>query len=299
MKAPTRAAYLVALVVTISPATAQNLLQNGGFDTSLIGWSSVGSGTSTWQATDASGSLQSGSARLVTSAVPGETVESIDQCVAVGGDAEYTLNLRLLRVVGEVTTVFGGVQWYDDQACQSFLEGTTPIQVFANQAGAGAWETRSGTVERPAAAGSARIRITARKETDAAVTLNVDDVVFAVESGGCVQSDSTLCLNDNRFAVTIDWRSANDEGVGHAVPLTADTGYFWFFNDENVEVVIKVLDACSTAFDSFWVFAAGLTDVEVDLRVTDLEAEETRTYFSDLGQPFEAIQDTSAFDTCE
>ena len=44
-------------------------------------------------------------------------------------------------------------------------------------------------------------------------------------------------------------------GAGRAVPLTADTGDFWFFGAENVEVVLKVLDGrpvtsatgCSTA----------------------------------------------------
>jgi hypothetical protein len=35
-------------------------------------------------------------------------------------------------------------------------------------------------------------------------------------------------------------------GAGRAqtVPLTADTGYFWFFASSNVEVVIKVLAGC-------------------------------------------------------
>ena len=88
--------------------------------------------------------------------------------------------------------------------------------------------------------------------------------------------------------------------VGEAPRFAAadDTGYFWFFNADNVEVVVKVLDACATAFQSFWVFAAGLTDVEVDLHITDTEADQTNTYFNDLKQRFEPIQDTSAFVTC-
>jgi hypothetical protein len=113
-----------------------------------------------------------------------------------------------------------------------------------------------------------------------------------------VADDDTLCLTADRFAVTVEWRTANDEGIGHAVELTDDTGYFWFFNAANVEVVVKVLDACPTVFESFWVFAAGLTDVEVDLRVTDTQADETVTYFNDLKQRFEPIQDTTAFATC-
>jgi hypothetical protein len=31
-------------------------------------------------------------------------------------------------------------------------------------------------------------------------------------------------------------------GTGVAVPLTGNTGYFWFFNSSNVELMVKVLD---------------------------------------------------------
>ena len=43
---------------------------------------------------------------------------------------------------------------------------------------------------------------------------------------------------------------------GQAVPLTPDSGYFWFFNAANIEAVVKVLNACSVN-DHHWVFAAG------------------------------------------
>jgi hypothetical protein len=53
----------------------------------------------------------------------------------------------------------------------------------------------------------------------------------------------------------------------------------------NIELVTKVLDACTT-FDRFWVFAGGLTNVEVELRVTDGDTGAVRTYRSPLDQPF-------------
>ncbi len=37
----------------------------------------------------------------------------------------------------------------------------------------------------------------------------------------------------------------------------------WFFSLNDVELAVKVLDACETPFESFWGFAAGLTDVGV------------------------------------
>ena len=82
------------------------------------------------------------------------------------------------------------------------------------------------------------------------------------------------------------------------VALTAETGFFWFFDAGNVETVIKVLDAC-TINDRFWVFAAGLTDVGVELAVTDTATGETRVYGNELGAPFQPIQDTSALASCQ
>jgi len=79
--------------------------------------------------------------------------------------------------------------------------------------------------------------------------------------------------------------------------LTGDTGYFWFFNASNVEMVVKVLDTCSFT-DRFWVFAGGLTNVRVDITVTDTETGVVRTYRNPLNTPFQPIQDTNAFATC-
>ena len=82
--------------------------------------------------------------------------------------------------------------------------------------------------------------------------------------------------------------------MGTAVELTPDTGYFWFFNQENVELLVKVLDGCPIT-DHWWVFAGGLTDVEVTLRVTDTLSGMVKTYFNPQKTPFEPVQDTSAF----
>ena len=87
-------------------------------------------------------------------------------------------------------------------------------------------------------------------------------------------------------------------GPAQAVEETADTGLFWFFDPDNIEMVVKVLDACDSGFESFWVFAGGLTDVEVTLDVTDTEHDQTARYVNPLGQPFVTITDTAAFATC-
>ena len=42
----------------------------------------------------------------------------------------------------------------------------------------------------------------------------------------------------------------------------------------------------------------GLTNVEVELTVTDTETAEVRSYFNPLGKAFAPVQDIAAFATC-
>lgn len=115
-------------------------------------------------------------------------------------------------------------------------------------------------------------------------------------AGQC--SGTVLSLAEGRFRVTARWRtSQGTSGVGQPVPITRDTGFFWFFAPENIELVIKILDACEP-FDRFWVFAGGLTNVEVEIEVEDTFSGITRHYSNPQGRPFQPIQDTGAFDTC-
>ncbi len=118
--------------------------------------------------------------------------------------------------------------------------------------------------------------------------------------GGCTAGPGTLCMGDGRFRVEAEWATAaGAAGAAQAVPLTADTGTFWFFAAANIELVVKVIDACGLAgFENYWLFAGGTTDVEVTLRVTDTLRDVSKTYHRPLGQPFAPILDTAGFDTC-
>lgn len=123
-----------------------------------------------------------------------------------------------------------------------------------------------------------------------------DDLVFYLH---CM-CDTALRLHEGRFLVEAQWRDfQDDEGPGVGTPLTRDSGYFWFFDADNVEVLVKVLDACVDPFQHFWVFSAGLTNVEVTLTVTDTWADETRTYVNPLTRPYAPVLDTAAFATCD
>jgi predicted outer membrane repeat protein len=123
--------------------------------------------------------------------------------------------------------------------------------------------------------------------------------IGAVEvSSQCLTGGATLCLNDARFRIGVTWKTkAGQTGSGQAVQLTTDTGYFWFFNRENVELTIKVLNGCPVN-NRYWVFVSGLTNVEVNLTVTDTVTGQTKTYTSPEGKTFETRLDTGAFAVC-
>ena len=82
-------------------------------------------------------------------------------------------------------------------------------------------------------------------------------------------------------------------GSAQAVPLTSDTGYFWFFSANNVELVIKAVDGRS--FNGFfWVFYGALSDVHYTITVTDSLTGTVKTYANPQGQ-LASVADVSAF----
>jgi hypothetical protein len=105
----------------------------------------------------------------------------------------------------------------------------------------------------------------------------------------------TLSLQGGRFQVGVTWKTTDGAtGPGTPVTLTGDSGYFWFFNAANVELIVKVLDGCSLN-QRFWVFAGGLTNVNTTLTVTDTHTGAVKIYTNPPSTPFKPIQDTSAF----
>lgn len=144
--------------------------------------------------------------------------------------------------------------------------------------------------------GSAAWAPSTTSEPNLAVPRNVAAPVTPFAS--CTPSATTVCLNNDRFAVSATWRTGDgNNGQGQAGSLTSDTGYFTFFGPSNVEVVVKVLNACSVN-SKYWVFAGGLTNVNVVLTVRDTVTGTTKTYTNALGAVFQPIQDTGALASC-
>lgn len=124
------------------------------------------------------------------------------------------------------------------------------------------------------------------------------DLVFFLE-GAEHEPATTLSLLGGRFAIEAHWVTGDHQGFGAPVALTDAAGTFWFFHSDNIELIVKVHDACVDPYKRYWVFLAGLTNVAVDLRVRDLVAGFEHTYHSDVGEVFPTVLDTSTFNTCD
>ena len=127
--------------------------------------------------------------------------------------------------------------------------------------------------------------------------------VFEVREGlfaPCVPTAITLCLgNTRRFKVEVTWRDfAGVTGPGQAYDVGAgDSGLFYFFSPNNLEMLVKVLDGCALN-DRYWVWASATTNVGFTLRFTDTEEGRVKEYTNAVGQLAPPLMDTSAFDSC-
>ena len=127
-----------------------------------------------------------------------------------------------------------------------------------------------------------------------------DDAVSELDfAPACTPEADQHCFQGRRFRASIQWTTSSGlGGLAWAVPGASDaSGNFWFFDSENWEILVKVLDGCQ--FNGhYWVFAAGATDVGWELTVEDTETGEIWNGSNPLGQASQAVTDTEAFATC-
>ena len=130
-------------------------------------------------------------------------------------------------------------------------------------------------------------------ESTATVTFLVE---ASVPAGTCVPDARTRCLQNSRYALSVDWWSADGaSGSGHVVHEgTNDSGLFRFFDSTNWEVLIKVLDGCALN-GHVWVFGASTTNLGYLIRVTDTVTGAVKKYRNEPSLPAKAITDAPAF----
>ena len=111
-------------------------------------------------------------------------------------------------------------------------------------------------------------------------------------------------LIDGRYRLTVTWRDHRGR-TGRGVPVAhrapgeeTRSAIFYFFSEDNWELLVKVLDGCAIN-NRHWVFASASTDVEYTLKVEDLVSGAQATYRNELGQASPAITDTAALAACE
>ncbi len=125
-------------------------------------------------------------------------------------------------------------------------------------------------------------------------------------AGNCLPDATTICLpGSNRFEVSVYFETVQGGGrMGDAQAIPLDSlglesgGIFYFFNPENPEFLVKVLDGCAIN-GHWWVFYAATTNVGFELTVVDtLSPTDTRHYFNSDLHPAFTVTDTNAFSTC-
>jgi hypothetical protein len=128
-------------------------------------------------------------------------------------------------------------------------------------------------------------------------------------AGACVASDTVLCVDDvatdQRFQVTATFQTVQDggaSGTAQAIPLAPvgpnRGGLFWFFSDQNPEILVKILNGCAIN-DHYWAFVSATTNVGYSLTVSDTTlANRTRTYTNPDRTVALPVADTSAL-SCE
>jgi hypothetical protein len=95
--------------------------------------------------------------------------------------------------------------------------------------------------------------------------------------------------------VRVAWQALNQgtSGNGAAIPLTSDTGAFWFFDPSNLELTVKVLDGRSIN-GHFWVFYGALSNVQYTITVTDTQTGAMRIY-TNPQNTMASVGDVAAF----
>lgn len=130
-------------------------------------------------------------------------------------------------------------------------------------------------------------------------TIHCDGIVQPLH-GACgayfvgVPREQQVCLN-GLFPVTITWQTSVSSG--RATPVRAgssDTALFWFFNDRNWEVMVKVLNGCPLN-NHWWVFIGALTNQGYTVSVGHSDTLAVNTYTNPLGTRSPAFTDTEAF----
>ena len=115
----------------------------------------------------------------------------------------------------------------------------------------------------------------------------------------CEDDPSSLCLHGDTFRASGTYVVNGEPGAMSPVEMggaSTDSGLFTFFDGENWEVLVKVLNGCEMN-GHWWVFSAAATDVSYELSIKAADGL-SKVYRSTGGAPSRAQADVGAF-RCE
>ena len=99
--------------------------------------------------------------------------------------------------------------------------------------------------------------------------------------GVCRPDKFTLCLLSHRFRVQVNWQNQFDgsSGGGSAIASSDNTGFFYFTDPSNYELMVKILNFGTV----IKVFYGELTDLHFTITVTDTSNGTVKTYQNTAG----------------
>jgi hypothetical protein len=212
----------------------------------------------------------------------------------VGTSSMTNVNLRFY--LSTDTTITTG-----DHAIGSVTAGTLGANFFADDEGKGFDFTIPNTVPAGTYYVGAVITNGSSNTTDGVTYNNAFygaqrlTVTGGQSTGPCTPNAETMCLNNSRFKVQVSWRTSDGQTGSGKVgpPLTGDTGNFWFFSSNNLELMIKILDA-RVINGKFWVFYGALSNVQYTITVTDTQTGQSKQYNNAQGN-LASVADVTAF----
>src|SRR4029453_2117787 len=212
-----------------APAVAQNLVKNGRFLTDTSFWNSAFARNPN----DADGWPGSGSLQISNNLPDPNYGLAVAQCVPVQ-PGELLIRAKAFIPAGQSRTGYASV-FVNAYAAADCTGSSLANKSIGTSPALGSWVTVQGNFTPPPGAVAVRMFFSIVKIEAGGTLIGLLDDAFLGTL--CEQSSPNLCLGAPPFGVKAHWTTAQGSGDGVEIPLSGDTGYYWFFSPGNVEAV--------------------------------------------------------------